>query len=119
MILIVQCKQCGLWINAESGQHPNAPDLLRCGCCTVEHDHDTQAEETGTPCRPINITLVSPVHLQLGIGQPQSTILADGMEGHPTGLGVPPDDVPAVLSRGNAPAPFNEPRFSDQAPAEG
>jgi hypothetical protein len=79
LLLIVQCKQCQLWVQTDNGQHPNAADILRCGCCPLDHDHDVQAEETGIPCRPINLTLISPVQLRLGLGQPQSSIFSDDM----------------------------------------
>lgn len=79
LLLIIQCKGCGLWVQAQDGQHPNAASILRCGCCTAEHDHDEAAERAQVPCRPINITLISPIELQLGVGQPRSDVFSDAM----------------------------------------
>lgn len=79
LLLIVQCKQCGLWIQTDSGTKPNAGDLLRCACCPESHDHDAAAEECGVLCRPIHITLISPIALTLGQGQPQSSVFSDDM----------------------------------------
>ena len=31
---------------------------LVCDCCTEEHDHGKNANETGVACRPVTITIV-------------------------------------------------------------
>ena len=93
LLLIVGCKQCGLWVQTTNGQHPNAPDILRCACCTIEHDHDEAAEGQGVPCRPIHITLISPLPLQVGLGQPRSSIFSDDM----TVAGSDPGDGVAII----------------------
>ena len=92
LLLIVQCKECSLWVQTDNGQHPNAADVLRCACCTEDHDHDAAAELTGTRCRPIHITLISPLVLQVGLGQPQSSIFSDDM----TVKGSDPDAQPVT-----------------------
>lgn len=79
LLLAIQCKTCGWWCNATDGTAPNDPNILACNCCTQWHDHDKAAEETGTPCRPITITLLSPIALQAPRGGPQASVFTDDM----------------------------------------
>lgn len=56
----VQCNSCGTQAFTENRADPDS--ALVCpegsGCCTEEHHHGQAANETGTPCRPVTITML-------------------------------------------------------------
>jgi len=79
LVLHVCCQNCGLWAITENGMEPNTTQVLRCGCCTLDHNHDQVKEETGTACRPVHLTLISPIQLHVGEGEPQATDLSGRM----------------------------------------
>ncbi len=59
-MLQVQCKSCGTQVFTENNADPDS--ALVCaegsGCCAVDHHHGQAANETGTPCRPVTITVL-------------------------------------------------------------
>lgn len=75
-VLHVRCQRCHFAGMTQTGIMPNTNDVVRCGCCTEDHDHD-QWQERGQaePCRPINITYVGPLVIHIGQGPPQATEL--------------------------------------------
>jgi hypothetical protein len=73
-VLHIRCKRCGFAGVTESGQLPNINDVVRCGCCSAEHNHDEWQERgEDAPCRPIDITYVGPLTIHVGMGAPQAT----------------------------------------------
>lgn len=79
LVLHVACQKCGLWGITNDGTAPNLNAVVACGCCAEEHDHDTAKEETGVACRPIHLTLLSPIQLHVGEGEPQATDMSGRM----------------------------------------
>lgn len=58
----------------QTGALPNTNDVVRCGCCVLDHNHDDWQElGYSEPCRPIHITYVGPLVIHLGQGPPQAT----------------------------------------------
>jgi hypothetical protein len=57
MKLLVACNQCHAEVLTEDGTSPDR--ALVCGCCPLDHDHGQAANETGTPCRPVTISMVT------------------------------------------------------------
>lgn len=53
-MLLVQCNSCNKVAFTEVGYNPDA--ALDCDCCPDNHNHGTNANETGVPCRPVTIT---------------------------------------------------------------
>ena len=50
---MLECNQCHAKAFTLDGKSPDR--VLKCECCTVEHDHGRNASETGEPCRPMTI----------------------------------------------------------------
>ncbi len=64
MAHLVQCKNtdtCGatVTINEHDVDIHQAIDAAGCTCCTEDHHHGQAANETGTACRPLRITLLA------------------------------------------------------------
>jgi hypothetical protein len=59
-MLLVECKNCGTQAFTENNADPDS--ALACvegsGCCAEDHHHGQAANETGTPCRPVTITVL-------------------------------------------------------------
>lgn len=79
LILHVACQKCGLWAVSDRGMAPNTAEVLRCGCCTEDHDHSAAEDASGIACRPVHLTLLSPIQLHVGSGEPQATDLTGRM----------------------------------------
>jgi len=60
IVLQVQCDGCGTQAFTENNADPDA--ALSCvedsDCCKEDHHHGQNAEATGTPCRPVTITVL-------------------------------------------------------------
>ena len=56
VMLMVECLACHKKHFTEEGRSPDR--ALECACCPVEHDHGRAANESGKPCRPIEITVL-------------------------------------------------------------
>lgn len=62
----ITCKGCSATVSTADASDPHP--LLACGCCPLEgqpqpetgsvHHHGVHANATGTPCRPVTITVV-------------------------------------------------------------
>jgi hypothetical protein len=63
-MFLLLCKQCGAKAFTMTGR--NADIQLKCDCCPEDHDHGRVANETGTPCRPMEICAL-PGTLQLKV----------------------------------------------------
>jgi hypothetical protein len=59
-MLQVTCQSCGTQAFTEDNADPDA--ALVCvegsGCCPEDHHHGQAANATGTPCRPVTITVL-------------------------------------------------------------
>ena len=59
---LVQCKNSDCTAVATITAHGvdvhSALDAAGCSCCPQDHHHGAAAQVTGTPCRPVTVTLV-------------------------------------------------------------
>ena len=59
---LVTCKNKGCTAVATISEHDvdvhEALDAAGCTCCPQDHHHGQAANESGSPCRPVNIILV-------------------------------------------------------------